>query len=80
VRIAVEWSPDVVLCDIGLPGTDGFAVAEEIRKRAPHGRIRLIAVTGYGREEDIKRAFDAGFDHHIVKPADPESLLASIAR
>ncbi len=70
--------PDVVLCDIGLPGMDGFAVASAIRTDPASAGIRLIALSGYGRDEDVRRALDAGFDGHLVKPADPEKLIRAI--
>jgi PAS domain S-box-containing protein len=62
-------SPDLVLLDIGLPGMDGFAVAAQLRA-AGHTRATLIAVTGYGREDDLRRSREAGFDHHLLKPID----------
>lgn len=78
VRVAVRQHPDVVLCDIGLPGMDGYAVAEELRRNPETARARLIAVTGYGQEEDRRRALDAGFDLHLVKPVDPHRLLTHL--
>ena len=65
--------PDVILCDIGLPGMDGYGVARELR-RSGLGRIRLVAVTGYARPEDIQRAAEAGFEGHVAKPPDPENI------
>lgn len=70
--------PDVVLCDIGLPGMDGFAVANALRHNARMARTRLIAVTGYGQEEHRRKALEAGFDEHLVKPVDPEQLLGKL--
>ena len=67
--------PDVVLCDLGLPGMDGYSVAEELRKDPRTTKLRLIAVSGYGREEDRQRSADAGFDLHLVKPVDPAEIL-----
>jgi signal transduction histidine kinase/CheY-like chemotaxis protein len=67
---------DVALIDIGLPGKDGYDVARElssIRKKNGHN-MRLIAMTGYGQAEDRRRAIEAGFDDHLVKPVDPETL------
>jgi signal transduction histidine kinase len=75
VQAADEWRPDVVLCDIGLPGLDGYGVAGELKKRSVSSRTRLIAITGYGSEEDKRRAHQAGFQHHLTKPADPAELL-----
>jgi len=69
----------VVLIDIGLPGLDGYDVARRIRS-APQGhRIVLAAVTGYGQPEDRRRAEEAGFDAHLVKPVDPDQLTELLA-
>ncbi len=75
VTAARAIRPHVVLCDIGLPGMDGFAVAARLRKSAETSGARLIAVTGYGEEEDRRRAREAGFDAHLVKPVEPQLLL-----
>jgi CheY-like chemotaxis protein len=72
---ARQTCPDVVLCDIGLPGMDGYAVAGALRQHEELSGTRLIALTGYGQEEDIRRSRAAGFDEHLVKPVDPERLL-----
>lgn len=79
VRAAEEQPPDVVICDIGLPGMDGYGVAAALRQNPATGSARLIALTGYGQEEDRRRAFEAGFDDHLTKPADPVALQAVIA-
>jgi PAS domain S-box-containing protein len=65
--------PDVVLCDIGLPGMDGYEVARRIRAMGERN-VRLVAVTGYAQPEDLARAARAGFDRHVSKPADPERI------
>jgi signal transduction histidine kinase/CheY-like chemotaxis protein len=67
--------PDVVLCDIGLPGMDGFGVVDALRHNPRMVGTRLIAVTGYGQEDDRRKALEAGFDEHMVKPVDPQKLL-----
>jgi CheY-like chemotaxis protein len=67
-------APDVMLVDIGLPGMDGYEVARRIRRDAHLRDVRLIALTGYGRDEDRRQALAAGFDHHLVKPVNPETL------
>ena len=67
-----------MICDIGLPGMDGFEVAHQLRGDPATGGARLIAVTGYGREEDAEKARAAGFDAHLVKPADPGQLLETL--
>jgi two-component system CheB/CheR fusion protein len=66
--------PEVILCDIGLPDTDGYAVAKALRADLDLRLRRLVAMTGYGQEEDKRRALEAGFDHHLTKPADPGEL------
>jgi PAS domain S-box-containing protein len=72
---AAEW----VLLDIGLPGMDGYLVAQTIRERYPERPLRLYAVSGYGRQEDRALALASGFDGHLTKPVDPAHLLALIA-
>ncbi|MBO0701255.1 MAG: response regulator [Zavarzinella sp.] len=74
IAAALATPPDVVFCDIGLPGLDGYAVARRIRAQDWGRRVTLVAVTGYGREEDRRRAELAGFDMHFVKPADPAAI------
>jgi PAS domain S-box-containing protein len=66
--------PDAVLCDLGLPGMDGFEVARTLRAEGPKG-LRLIAVSGYALPEDIQRALAAGFDSHMAKPPNPEEIM-----
>jgi signal transduction histidine kinase/CheY-like chemotaxis protein len=69
-----ERHPDVVLCDIGLPGMDGYEVARTIRADSTLDGIRLVAVSGYAQPEDRVRASSAGFDAHVAKPADPSII------
>jgi PAS domain S-box-containing protein len=71
--------PEVVLLDIGLPGMDGYQVAERLRDEDFGKALRLIAVTGYGQEEDRRRALCAGFDDFVTKPVDYPTLLTLIA-
>ena len=71
---ALAVIPDVMFCDIGLPGMNGYELAAEIRKQPRLGHLRLIAVSGYGREEDRRRAETAGFDAHLTKPIEPDLL------
>ena len=83
VETARRECPEVVLCDIGLPGLDGYGVARALRDDPETEGVRLIAVTGYGQEEDRRRSLDAGFDIHLTKPVDPDQLkmhLASMAQ
>ncbi len=78
VEKALAWGPDVAVVDIGLPGLDGYAVARRLRA-ALGGRVVLIALTAYGQPEDIRQASEAGFDHHLTKPAEADRLLRLLA-
>jgi len=82
LRLAQEFHPDVVFCDLGLPGMNGYEVAKELRL-LPFGReIVLAALTGYGQPSDREKSAEAGFDAHLVKPVDPsviESFLDDYA-
>jgi signal transduction histidine kinase/DNA-binding response OmpR family regulator len=70
----VRFRPNVVICDIGLPGTDGYQIARIIRSKPDGKKIHLIALTGYGREEDQARSHEAGFERHMTKPIDIVAL------
>jgi CheY-like chemotaxis protein len=70
-----EFRPDVVLLDIGLPDINGYEVARRIRKLEGVRQPILIALTGWGQQQDKQAAADAGFDHHWTKPVDPARLL-----
>jgi two-component system CheB/CheR fusion protein len=74
----VSSCPDVAIVDLGLPGMDGFAVAKAVRS-ARGASVRLIALTGYGRREDRMEAAGAGFDRHLVKPVDHDTLMQVLA-
>ncbi len=74
VKAALEYQPDVVLLDIGLPVLNGYEVARRIRLEPSLEHVVLIALTGYGQETDRQTALQAGFDHHLVKPARLEQL------
>jgi len=79
VRACAEFRPDVVFLDIGMPKRDGYDVCRWIRQQ-PWGKAALlIAQTGWGQDEDRRRADAAGFDHHLTKPADPDRLLALLS-
>ncbi len=71
---AQEFQPDVVLLDIGLPDIDGYEVAKRLRESPDHADTVLIALSGYGQDEHVQRSRLAGFDHHLVKPADLKML------
>jgi DNA-binding response OmpR family regulator len=77
VRAALERRPDAVVCDLGLPGRTGFEVAEAVRRGLAH-RPLLVAVTAYEDEAVRGRARWAGFDHFLVKPADPGEVGAIV--
>jgi signal transduction histidine kinase/ActR/RegA family two-component response regulator len=74
VEAAKRLHPEVVLCDIGLPGMDGYGVVGALRRDPETAGARVIAVTGYGAEEDRRRSQQAGFDLHLTKPLDPDAL------
>lgn len=78
VEEARRFRPEVVLCDIGLPGLDGYGVARELRRRPETAGTWLVAVTGYGHDDDRCRSREAGFDAHLVKPVSPEELCKQL--
>ena len=75
VEAALDYRPNVVLLDIGLPGLNGFEVAKRLRQQPALQKAVLVAMTGYGQESDRKRSQEAGFDHHLVKPGDFGKVL-----
>lgn len=80
IRTARAARPDVVICDIGLPGgADGYAVARALRSDPATSSTRLVALSGYGQAEDQRRSLEAGFDVHLVKPVEVEDLDALLA-
>ncbi|GAB3409120.1 response regulator [Massilia agilis] len=78
VALARAHKPDVIVLDIGLPGVDGYELARMIKREPELAAIRLVAHTGYGSPEDRKKALDAGFDAHLVKPAELDDLEAAL--
>ena len=78
LAMAEKVNPEVILLDIGLPGMDGFEVAKTLRNKPAFARTRLIALTGYGQDSDRTKALAAGFDLHLVKPIDLETLLRAL--
>jgi CheY-like chemotaxis protein len=79
LEAALDYRPDVVVLDIGLPGLNGFEVAKRIRKEPTVKHAVLIAMTGYGQPADRQCSKEAGFDHHLVKPADFGEVLRILA-
>jgi CheY-like chemotaxis protein len=79
IELALGHSFSVALIDIGLPDVDGYQVARRIRAAPAGGRVVLVALTGYGRPEDVRRAHEAGFDAHVVKPVDPDTLTKTLS-
>lgn len=74
IETAIAFQPHVVFLDIGLPGADGCEVARQLRARGDLRGAALVAMTGHGQDADHQRARQAGFDHHLVKPVDPETV------
>ena len=77
--LADTFRPDVVVLDLGMPGIDGFEVAERLRRTPMGPGLLLIAATGWGHPEDRRRSLAAGFDHHLAKPVDLHQLAEIIA-
>jgi CheY-like chemotaxis protein len=71
---AAALQPDVIFLDIGLPGLDGYEVARRLRRNPALEATLIVAMTGYGQPDDLKRSMDAGFDRHLVKPVDPAAI------
>jgi CheY-like chemotaxis protein len=80
VEVARAFRPDVALLDIGLPGMSGYELAARLRAEPFGPTLLLVALTGYGQDEDRRRTREAGFDHHLTKPADLGQLAALLAR
>jgi signal transduction histidine kinase len=79
VSLAQVFRPDTALLDIGMPDLSGYEVAQSLRREPWAANIRLIALTGWGQDSDRHRALEAGFDHHLIKPVDPDQLAGLIA-
>ena len=75
LEVAGAFRPELVLLDIGMPGMDGHEVARRLRGRPEFEETLIVALTGWGQEADVERSRAAGFDHHLVKPANPEAIL-----
>jgi CheY-like chemotaxis protein len=82
VQAATTFRADVVLLDIGIPRMNGYEAARHIREQPWDRGIFLVALTGWGQDDDKRRSHEAGFDHHLIKPVEPaalEELLESVA-
>jgi len=79
VRLAGACRPDVILCDIGLPGLDGFGVAAALRQDPATAHVHMVAISGYGSDETRCRCREAGFDRYFTKPVDPAILIELVA-
>ena len=78
LRLLETERPEVAIIDIGLPGIDGYEVARRMRERPNGNAMLLLALTGYGFPGDYERSAAAGFNHHLVKPVDPDELAQMI--
>ena len=79
LSLAQTFRPDVAFLDIGMPDLSGYEVARTLRREPWAMNIQLIALTGWGQDDDRRRALEAGFDHHLTKPVDPDLLQSLIA-
>ncbi len=78
LKIAVDFHPDIVLLDIGMPGADGYEVARGLRALRKGDPLRIVAITGWGQDADKQKSKEAGFDVHLVKPVDPAELVRAL--
>src|SRR5262249_5886378 len=81
IEQATTFKPDVILLDLGMPGMAGYATAKKVRQLQGMDKVKLVALTGWGQEEERRRTKEAGFDAHLVKPVNPaafQELLASV--
>ena len=79
LEVARTFEPDIVLLDLGMPKMDGYETARQLRLRSNGRRLRLIALTGWGQQQDRDRTADAGFDAHLVKPVAEAQLFRALA-
>jgi DNA-binding response OmpR family regulator len=75
-----SFIPDMVLLDIELPGLNGYEVAKRLRGKLWDDSVTLVAITGWGRDQDKQAAIEAGFDHHFIKPMDIDALTTLLTR
>jgi DNA-binding response OmpR family regulator len=76
LSVARTYKPSVIVLDIGLPDITGYEVARRLREQQEFAHTAIVAVTGYGQSSDRQRAQQAGIDHHMIKPVDPDALRA----
>ncbi len=79
VKLAKKWQPDIILMDLGMPRMNGYEAARHIRQETWGTRIILVALTGWGADDDRRKTQDAGFDRHLVKPVEPNALMQLLA-
>jgi two-component system CheB/CheR fusion protein len=82
LELARSFRPEIVILDIGLPGMNGYEIARQLRQESGFQEVLLIALTGYGQEDDRQRCEEVGFNYHLVKPVDPgvlRKLLSTVA-
>lgn len=79
MELAAAFRPDLVVLDIGLPKMNGYDACRHIRQQPWGQGMIIIAVTGWGQDEDRRRSHEAGFNHHVVKPVDAASLVKLLA-
>jgi CheY-like chemotaxis protein len=80
IAAALTWRPEFIMLDIGLPAVDGYTVAARLRQEEVCRDTIIIAVTGYGQEDDRRRSREAGIDHHLLKPVSADVLLPLLSR
>jgi CheY-like chemotaxis protein len=78
LKLAEEFRPQIALLDIGMPHMDGYQTARRIRDRPWGDSVLLVALTGWGQEQDRRQASEAGFDQHLVKPVDPQAIVSLV--
>jgi two-component system CheB/CheR fusion protein len=78
--VAGAYQPEIVVLDIGLPGMNGYEVARQLRQQPRFQQTLLVALTGYGQEDDRRRSTEAGFNHHLTKPVEPDTLAELLAK
>lgn len=74
IEIAENFRPEIILLDIGMPGKNGYDVCHYLRQQSWGGKVIIAVLTGWGQDEDKRRSEEAGFNHHLVKPVDPNDL------